>query len=52
LVIHVDTTPALVHEAMRTEAIRVALGAKGLAPSEHLVDAGYVSDRGSDGPSR
>jgi hypothetical protein len=28
---------------LRTEAIHAALGAKGLAPSEHLVDAGYVS---------
>jgi transposase len=43
LVIHVDTTPAIVHEAMRIDAIHVALGTKGLAPSEHLVDAGYVS---------
>ena len=41
--IHVDTTPATVHEAMRTEAIHAALRGKGLAPSEHLVDAEYVS---------
>lgn len=40
---HAEATPANVHEAMRTEAIHDALAAKGLAPSEHLVDAGYVS---------
>jgi transposase len=43
LVVHADTTPANVHEAMRTTLIHEALAAKGLAPSEHLVDAGYVS---------
>ena len=43
LVLHVDTTPANVHEAMRTEAIHAALAAKGLAPTEHLTDAAYVS---------
>jgi IS5 family transposase len=42
-VVHTDTTPANVHEAMRTALIHDALVAKGLAPSEHLVDAGYVS---------
>jgi transposase len=43
LVVHADTTPANVHEAMRPALIHEALAAKGLAPSEHLVDAGYVS---------
>jgi transposase len=43
LVVHADTTPANVHEAMRTEPIHEALAAKGLAPSEHLADAGYIS---------
>ena len=43
LVVHADTTPANVHEAMRTEPIHDALAAKGLAPSEHLADAGYIS---------
>src|SRR5215204_4542495 len=43
LVVHADTTAANVHEAMRTARIHEALAAKGLAPSEHLVDAGYVS---------
>ena len=40
---HADTTPANVHEAGRTEPIHDALTAKGLAPSEHLVDSAYVS---------
>jgi transposase len=43
LVVHADTTPANVHEAMRTGPIHLALVGKGLAPAEHLVDAGYVS---------
>jgi transposase len=43
LVVHADTTPANVHEAMRTAAIHGALTVKGLAPAEHLADAGYVS---------
>jgi hypothetical protein len=40
LITHVDTTAATVHEAMRTAAIHQGLAAKGLLPSEHLVDAG------------
>ena len=43
LVIHADTTLANVHEATRTEPIHAALANKGLAPAEHLVDAGYIS---------
>jgi transposase len=43
LIVHADTTPANVHEAMRTGPIHDALVAKGLPPSEHLADAGYVS---------
>ena len=43
LVIHADTTAANMHEAERTAAIHAALAAKGLAPSEHLVDSAYVS---------
>jgi len=43
LVLHADTTPANVHEAMRVEAIHTALAAKGLVPSEHLVDSAYIS---------
>ena len=41
--VHADTTPANVHEAMRTGPIHDALAAKGLVPSEHLADAGYIS---------
>ncbi|MGI4800321.1 MAG: IS1182 family transposase [Janthinobacterium lividum] len=43
LIVHTDTTPANVHEAMRTGPIHDALKAKRLTPSEHLADAGYVS---------
>ena len=43
LMVHVDTTPANIHEAQRTGAIHDALAAKELAPSVHLVDAGYMS---------
>ncbi len=43
LVVHADTTPANVHEAPRTAPIYAALAAKGLVPSEHLVDSAYVS---------
>ena len=43
MVVHADTTPANVHEAMRTALIHDALAAKGLAPSELLVDSAYVS---------
>jgi hypothetical protein len=43
LVVHADTTPGDVHEAKRVGPIHAALAAKGLAPSEHLVDAAYVS---------
>ncbi len=43
LVINTDTTPANMHEAERTASIHDALAAKGLAPSEHLVDSAYVS---------
>ena len=43
LIVHTDTTPANGHEAPRTAPIHDALAAKGLAPSEHLVDSAYVS---------
>ena len=43
LVVHADTTPANVHDALRTAPIHAALAAKGLVPSEHLVDSAYVS---------
>jgi transposase len=50
LVVHAETTPANVHEAMRITPIHAALAAKGLAPSEHLVDAAYVSASHRRGP--
>ena len=43
LVVHADTTAAHMHEAERTAAIHDAPAAKGLAPSEPLVDSAYVS---------
>jgi Transposase DDE domain len=43
LMVHVETTPANTHEAQCTGAIHDALAAKGLVPSVHLVDAGYMS---------
>ena len=43
LVAYAEATAANVHEATRTGAIHDALAAKDVAPSEHLVDAGYVS---------
>jgi transposase len=43
LVVHTETTPANVHEAMRIAPIHAALAAKGLTPSEHLVDSAYIS---------
>ena len=43
LILHADTTPADVHEARRTSPIHAGLAAKGLLPSEHLVDSAYVS---------
>src|SRR3712207_2384448 len=43
LIVNADTTQANVHEAPRTAPIHDALAAKGLAPSEHLVDSAYVS---------
>jgi transposase len=43
LITHVETTPATVHEAMRTAAIHQALSEKGLAPGEHWVDAAYAT---------
>lgn len=42
LITHVHTTTATMHEARCTAPIQQALVDKDLAPSEHLVDAGYV----------
>ena len=43
LLTHVHTTAATVHEAQCTEPIQQALVEKALPPSEHLVDAAYIS---------
>jgi len=43
LVVHADTTPANVHDALRTAPIHASLAAKDLAPSEHLVTSAYIS---------
>ena len=43
LLLHVDTTPTNVHEAMRAQASHAALAAKVLAQAEHLVDFASVS---------
>lgn len=38
-----SSTPAHVHEAVHTSAIHEALSEAELAPSEHLIDAAYLS---------
>jgi hypothetical protein len=43
LLTHVHTTAATVHEAQWTEPIQQALVEKAFPPSEHLVDAAYIS---------
>jgi transposase len=43
LLTHVHTTTAAVHEAQCTTPIQQALAEKDLLPSEHLVDAAYIS---------
>lgn len=43
LIAHVATTTAAVHEVNCTAPIQVALAGLGLSPSEHLVDAGFVT---------
>ena len=42
LIVHVETTPAPVTDSDMTAPIHQALTDKGLAPSTHLADAGYV----------
>src|SRR5262245_4902505 len=39
---NVETTPAVAADVEQTAAIHAALAAKGLLPSDHLVDAGFV----------
>jgi transposase len=43
LLTHVHTTPASVHEAQCTTPIQQALVEQDRSPSEHLVDAAYIS---------
>lgn len=43
LITHVETTSATLPDIVMTGVVHQALSAKGLLPSEHLVDAGYVS---------
>ncbi len=43
LITHVETTPAPIVDRDALEQIHAALDAKGLLPSTHLVDAGYVA---------
>ncbi len=42
LITHVETTDATTTDMEQTEVIHQALNTRGLAPSEHLLDAGYV----------
>ena len=42
LIVHVETTPAATCDVEMTESIHAALAEKGLSPSEHFVDMGYV----------
>lgn len=42
LIVHVETTPAPVTDSDMTAQIHQALADKGLAPTTHLADAGYV----------
>lgn len=42
LITNVETTHAHLSDVAQTEPIHEALAAKGLLPSEHIVDAGYV----------
>jgi transposase len=42
IITHVRTGPAMLPDMASTEAIHSALAAKGLLPTEHYVDSGYV----------
>jgi transposase len=43
LITHVETTAASVHEVNSTESVQEALVGLGLAPGEHLADAGFIT---------
>ena len=42
LITHVETTNAVVQDVDMAETIHAALAAKGVPPSEHLLDGGYI----------
>lgn len=42
VITHVETTPAPEPDGQVTETIHAALADKGLSPSEHIVDGGYI----------
>src|SRR5262249_5236536 len=43
LITHVETTAATVHEVHSTATVQEALVGLGLAPGEHLADAGFIT---------
>ena len=52
LVVHVETCPAMRPDMASTAEIHARLAAKGLLPSEHFVDGGYVDAGLLDGSRR
>jgi transposase len=42
LITHVETVPSTAPDVTATNTVHAALSEKGLAPAEHVVDAGYV----------
>jgi transposase len=52
LIIHVETCPAMRPDMASTAEIHARLAAKGLLPSEHFVDGGYVDAGLLDGSRR
>jgi transposase len=50
LITHVTTTPAPKTDEAMTEQLQEELHRTDLAPGEHLVDAGYVSECPGSGP--
>jgi transposase len=42
LITHVETSSAVEQDVSVTERIHAALDAKGILPSEHLLDTGYI----------
>jgi transposase len=52
LIVHVETCPAMRPDMASTAEIHARLAAKGLLPSEHFVDGGYVDAGLLDGSRR